>query len=47
MGCKTVWSEVLLYIKEDPHGSFYIEFHISDASLMHVCNIIHDVIEVT
>ena len=30
IGCKTVWSEVLLCIKEDPHGSFYKEFHGSD-----------------
>ena len=30
IGCKTVWSVVLLCIKEDPHGSFYWEFHESD-----------------
>ena len=26
IGCKTVWSEVLLCIKEDPCDSFYKEF---------------------
>ena len=30
IGCKTVWSEVLLCIKEDPHSSFYKEFHGSN-----------------
>ena len=30
IGCKTVWSEVLLCIKEDPCGSFYKKFHGSD-----------------
>ena len=30
IGCKTVWSEVLLCIKEDPHSSFYKEFYRSD-----------------
>ena len=30
IGCKAVWSEVLLCIKEDPHGSFYKEFPRSE-----------------
>ena len=30
IGCKTIWSEVLLCIKEDPHDSFYKEFCGSD-----------------
>ena len=30
IGCKTVWSEVLLCMKEDPCCSFYKEFHRSD-----------------
>ena len=34
-GCKTVWSEVLLCIKEDPHCSFYMEFHRSN--IVYVC----------
>ena len=35
IGCKTVWSEVLLCIKEYPHSSFYKEFHRSD--VIYVC----------
>ena len=34
IGCKTVWFEVLLCIKEDPHSSFYKEFHRSDVIYM-------------
>ena len=34
IGCKTVWSEVLWCIKEDPHGSFCKEFHGSDIFYM-------------
>ena len=30
IGCKTVWSEVLLCTKEDLCSSFYKEFHRSD-----------------
>ena len=35
IGCKTVWSEILLCIKEDPHSSFYKEFCKSDIIYMH------------
>ena len=33
--CKTVWSEVLLCIKEDLHGSFYKEFYRS--GMIYIC----------
>ena len=35
IGCKTVWSEMLLCIKEDHCGSFYKEFHGSDIMYAH------------
>ena len=27
IGCRIVWSEVLLCIKKDPYGFFYKDFH--------------------
>ena len=35
--CKTVASEVLLCIKEDPCGSFYKEFHGND--IIYACTL--------